>query len=321
MGVAALRGRDKVTVIASPSLGSFGAWAEQLLAESTGKEGRGIIPIADEPLGEPADYDAHRFFIYLRDAAEADPAQDAGLDALAQAGQPVARIGLASKELIAQEFFRFELATAVAGAVIGINPFDQPDVEASKVAARALTDAYETAGALGEERPVFKQDGIALYTDERNAQALRQAGADATLQSWLGAHLARIHDGDYFAILAYLERNNAHMRRLQELRAAVRDAKHVATCLQFGPRFLHSTGQAYKGGPNSGVFLEITADAAHDVTVPGRKATFAVIEAAQARGDFRVLAERGRRVLRAHAAHGLEAGLAAITKAAQAALR
>jgi transaldolase/glucose-6-phosphate isomerase len=321
MGVAALRGRDKVTVIASPSLGSFGAWAEQLLAESIGKEGRGIIPIADEPLGEPAVYDPHRFFIYLRDAAEADPAQDARIDALQQAGQPVALIGLAAKELIAQEFFRFEMATAVAGAVIGINPFDQPDVEASKVAARALTDAYEKTGALAAERPVFKQDGIALYTDERNAQALRQAGADATLQSWLGAHFARIHEGDYFAILAYLERNNAHMRRLQELRAAVRDAKHVATCLQFGPRFLHSTGQVYKGGPNSGVFLEITADAANDASVPGRKATFAVIEAAQARGDFRVLAERGRRVLRAHVAHDLEAGLAAITKAARQALR
>ncbi|MBO0712949.1 MAG: bifunctional transaldolase/phosoglucose isomerase, partial [Acetobacteraceae bacterium] len=282
MGVAALRGRDKVTVIASPSLGPFGAWAEQLLAESTGKAGKGIIPIADEPLGAPAVYGAHRFFVYLRDAAAPDPAQDERLDALRQAAQPVALIGLAAKELIAQEFFRFEMATAVAGAVIGINPFDQPDVEASKVATRALTDAYEKAGALADERPVFKADGIALYTDERNAQALRQAGADATLSSWFGAHFGRIHDGDYFAILAYLERNDAHTRALQELRTAVRDAKHVATALQFGPRFLHSTGQAYKGGPNSGVFLEITADAASDAAVPGRKATFGVIEAAQA---------------------------------------
>ena len=320
MGVAALRGRDKVTIVASPSLGPFGAWAEQLLAESTGKTGRGIIPIADEPLGAPAVYDPHRFFVYLRDAAAVDPAQDERLDALRQAAEPVALIGLAAKDLIAQEFFRFEIATAVAGAVIGVNPFDQPDVEASKLATRALTDAFEKAGALGEERPVFNEDGIALYTDERNAQALRQAGADATLSSWLGAHFGRIHDGDYFAILAYLERNDAHTRALQELRAAVRDAKHVATALQFGPRFLHSTGQAYKGGANSGVFLEITADAAADVAVPGRKATFGVIEAAQARGDFRVLAERGRRVLRAQVAHDLKAGLAAITKAAQAAL-
>jgi len=320
MGVAALRGRDKVTVVASPSLGPFGAWVEQLVAESTGKAGRGIIPIADEPLGAPAVYDAHRFFVYLRDAGAPDPAQDERLDALRAAGQPVALIGLNAKELIAQEFFRFEIATAVAGAVIGINPFDQPDVEASKVATRALTDAYEKAGALADEQPVFKADGIALYTDERNAQALRQAGAGATLSSWLGAHFGRIHDGDYFAILAYLERNEAHTRALQALRAAVRDEKHVATALQFGPRFLHSTGQAYKGGPNSGVFLQITADAAGDAAVPGRKATFGVIEAAQARGDFKVLAERGRRVLHAHVAHDLKVGLAAITQAAQTAL-
>ena len=317
IGVAALHGRDKVTLVASPSLASFAGWAEQLLAESTGKHGKGVIPIADEPLGDPSVYDAHRLFIYLRDTAHADAAQDRILDALGQAGHPVAVIGLAAKHLIAQEFFRFEMATAIAGAVIGINPFDQPDVEASKVAARALTDAYEKTGALAPDVPVFKENGIALYTDERNAQALRQAGANSTLASWLGAHFARIHDGDYFAILAYLERNDAHMRRLQALRTAVRDGKHIATCLQFGPRFLHSTGQAYKGGPNSGVFLQITADAAADIAIPGRKASFGAIEAAQARGDFRVLAERGRRALRAHLTCEVEGGLSALDRAAR----
>ncbi|HTV37353.1 MAG TPA: transaldolase, partial [Xanthobacteraceae bacterium] len=198
---------------------------------------------------------------------------------------------------------------------------DQPDVEASKVAARALTDAYEKTGTLGEDIPVFKDNGIALYTDERNAQALRQAGADATLASWLGAHFARIQDSDYFAVLAYLERSEAHIEPLQELRAAVRDGKRIATCLQFGPRFLHSTGQAYKGGPNSGVFLQITATPADEVKIPGRKASFGVIEAAQARGDFRVLAERGRRVLRAHLTHDLDFGLAALKHAVRAALQ
>jgi transaldolase/glucose-6-phosphate isomerase len=168
---------------------------------------------------------------------------------------------------------------------------------------------------------VFKQNGIALYTDERNAQALRQAGANSTLESWLGAHFARIHDGDYFAILAYVDRSEAHTKPLQELRTSVRDAKHIATCLQFGPRFLHSTGQAYKGGPNSGVFLEVTADSAEDAKIPGRKATFGVIETAQARGDLRVLEQRGRRVLRAHLARDSEAGLAELKKAAQSALR
>ncbi len=321
IGVLAQGGRDKVTIVASPTLASFGAWAEQLLAESTGKHGKGVIPIADEKLGDPSVYDGHRLFIYLRDAAQAEAAQDRMVDALRQAGHPVVLIELASKEHLAQEFFRFEMATAVAGAVIGINPFDQPDVEASKDAARELTDAYEKTGGLVAEQPVFKENGVALYTDERNALALRQAGANSTLQSWLGAHFARIHDGDYFAILAYLERAGARMAPLQELRTAVRDSKHVATCLQFGPRFLHSTGQAYKGGPNSGVFLQITADAADDVKISGRKASFGVIEAAQARGDFAVLEQRGRRVLRAHLANDVDAGLAALNKAARSALR
>jgi transaldolase / glucose-6-phosphate isomerase len=321
IGVAALHGRDKVTMLASPSIASFGDWAEQLLAESTGKQGKGVIPIAGEPLGDPSVYDKHRLFIFLRDAAHADPAQDQAVDALERAGHPVVRISLAAAVLLAEEFFRFEIATAVAGAVIGINPFDQPDVEASKIAARELTDAFEKTGSLGAEKPVFKENGVALYTDERNAQALRQAGANSTLESWLGAHLQRIHDGDYFAVLAYVERGDAHVRSLQQLRTAVRDSKHVATCLQFGPRYLHSTGQAYKGGPNSGVFLQITAESTPDVGIPGRKASFGVIEAAQARGDFRVLAERGRRVLRAHVARDVDAGLAAIGKAARAALR
>jgi transaldolase/glucose-6-phosphate isomerase len=319
IGRAALQGRDKVTVIASPSIASFGAWTEQLLAESTGKQGRGVIPIGDEAPGAPAVYDTHRLFVYVRDGAHADAAQDKAIDALDRAGQPVVRIGLRSPEMIGQEFFRFEIATAVAGALIGINPFDQPDVEASKVAARELTDAYEKSGALAPDTPVFRQDGIALYTDARNADALRQAGADGTLESWLGAHFARIHDGDYFGVLAYVERNDAHSRMLQQLRTAVRDKKRVATCLQFGPRFLHSTGQAYKGGPNSGVFLQITAEPAADVPIPGRKASFGVIEAAQARGDFRVLAERGRRVLRAHLSD-FNSGLAVLSEAARRAL-
>jgi len=321
IGVLARQGRDKATIVASPALDSFGAWAEQLFAESTGKHGKGVIPVADEPLGAPAVYDAHRLFIYLRDAAQPDAAQDKAIEALEKAGQPVVRIGLASPQTLAQEFFRFEFATAVAGAVIGINPFDQPDVESAKVAARELTDAYEKSGSLAADKPVFKQNGIALYTDERNAQALRQAGANSTLESWLRAQFGRIHDGDYFAVLAYLDRNDAHIKALQELRKAVRDSKRIATCLQFGPRYLHSTGQAYKGGPNSGVFLQITADAAADVSIPGRKASFGVIEAAQARGDLRVLAERGRRVLRAHVSHDLDEGIALLGETARAALR
>jgi transaldolase/glucose-6-phosphate isomerase len=320
IGVLALAGRDKLTIIASPSIASFGAWAEQLLAESTGKNGKGVIPIAGEPLGAPAAYDNDRLFVYLRDAAHPDPAQDKAADALARADHAVVRIDLPSAKFLAQEFFRFEIATAVAGAVLRINPFDQPDVEASKIATRAMMEAFEKTGALPSEPPVFQANGVTLYTDARNAEALRKLGASSTLESWLKAHFARINDGDYFALLAYVDAEDARLQVLQELRASVRDHKRVATSLQFGPRFLHSTGQAYKGGPNTGVFLQITAQAAADLAIPGRKASFSVVEAAQARGDFRVLAERGRRALHAHIAGDVDEGIDAIGKAVQVAL-
>jgi transaldolase / glucose-6-phosphate isomerase len=320
IGVLARHGRDKLTLVASPSIASFGAWAEQLIAESTGKNGKGVIPVDGEPLGAPSVYDTHRLFVFLRDAARPDAAQDEAVEAIERAGQPLVRINLASAEFLAQEFFRFELATAVAGAVIGINPFDQPDVEASKIATRAMTDAFEKAGSLPAAAPVFKQNGVALFTDERNAQALRQAGADSTLESWLKAHFGRLQDGDYFAILAYLATDEARLSALRDLRRALRDKKRVATCLQFGPRFLHSTGQAYKGGPNSGVFLQVTSAPVADIAIPGRKASFGVIEAAQALGDFEVLAKRGRRVLHAHIAPDIDTGLAALGRAARLAL-
>jgi transaldolase/glucose-6-phosphate isomerase len=316
----AKRGRDKVTIVASPAVADFGAWAAQLLAESTGKQGKGLIPIAAEPLGAPEVYGADRVFVYVRHAGSVERAQDDAIAALEGAGQPVVRIEIADPGLLGQEFFRWEMATAVAGAVLGINAFDQPDVEASKVATRDLTDAIEKRGALPAETPVFRANGIALFTDEGNAGALRQAGANSTLESWLQAHLSRLHPGDYFATLAYVERNATTIAPLQQLRTAVRDRKHVATCAEFGPRFLHSTGQAYKGGPNTGVFLQITADPGKDLAVPDRKASFGLIQAAQARGDFRVLAERGRRVLRAHIAGEVSVGLAEIERAARAAL-
>ena len=320
LGTLARRGRDKVTIVASPSTGDFGAWAEQLLAESTGKNGKGLIPVDAEPLGAPAVYGADRVFVYLRDAREPDAAQDRAIEALQHAGQPVVRLDVQEAPSLGQEFFRWEIATAVAGAVIGIDAFDQPDVEASKVATRELTDAYEQQGSVPAESPVFKDNGIALFTDEANARALKAAGAGNTLESWLSAHFNRLRAGDYFAVLAYIQRNDAHFAPLQRLRTAVRARKRVATCAEFGPRFLHSTGQAYKGGPNSGVFLQVTCEDAADLEIPGRKATFGVVKAAQARGDFRVLAERGRRTLRAHITQDLNAGLAALDAAAERAL-
>jgi transaldolase/glucose-6-phosphate isomerase len=316
LGTAAAAGRDKVTISASPGLASFGAWAEQLFAESTGKHGKGMIPVDGEPIGAPNVYGGDRIFIDLRLASDAiDAAHERKLMALKKAGHPVIRIVQNSAENIGQEFFRFEIATAIAGAVIGINPFDQPDVEASKVKTRELTAAFEKAGALPAETPVCSEKSIKLYTDERNAAALRQAGADGSVESWLKAHFTRIHGGDYVAMLAYLAQDESNTDKLQKLRMAMRDRRHVATCLEFGPRFLHSTGQAYKGGADSGVFLQITSGDAQDLPIPGLRASFGVVKAAQARGDFGVLVERGRRALRVHLDGDLQSGLAELAAA------
>jgi len=321
LGIAAKQGRDKLTVIASPGIGDLGAWLEQLIAESTGKEGKGIIPVDRESLGAPGVYGEDRVFAYLRLESGADPAQDAAVIALERAGQPVVRIVVADVYDLGQEFFRWEIATAVAGSILGINPFNQPDVEASKDATRKLTSEYERSGALPAESPIFEQAGIKLFTDGSNAAALRKAaGRDATLAGYLKAHLNRLQGGDYFAVLGYIEMNATHEARLQALRHAVRDRLRVATCLGFGPRFLHSTGQGYKGGPASGVFLQITCDDAVDVPVPGQRYTFGVVKAAQARGDFQVLAERDRRALRVHLGTDVRAALATLEAAVQEAL-
>jgi transaldolase/glucose-6-phosphate isomerase len=239
---------------------------------------------------------------------------------LEKAGHPVVRIVMQSVQHLGQEFFRFELATAVAGAILGINPFNQPDVESAKIKTRELTQAFEKTGKLPAEKPVVSSAQADLYTDGQNAADLRKAGANGDLDSWIKAHLSRSETGDYVALLAYIERDGEHIETLQKMRLAVRDAKHLATCAEFGPRFLHSTGQAYKGGPDNGVFLQITADEKKDLKVPGQKASFGVIKAAQARGDFDVLTERGRRALRVHLKGDLASGLKALDAAITAAL-
>ena len=237
--------------------------------------------------------------------------------ALERAGHPVVRIAVTDRYHIGQEFFRWEFATAVAGAILGINPFDQPDVEASKDKTRELTTAYEKSGALPPETALLEDGGLTLFADERNSKAFGKAG---TLVEYLAAHFGQIREGDYCALLAYVERNKLHRDALQEIRVLIRDRKRVATCLGFGPRFLHSTGQAYKGGPNTGVFLQITCDDAADLQVPDQKYTFGVVKAAQARGDFEVLAERGRRVLRIHLGPHVAAGLTTLKDAVRQAL-
>ncbi|MUG89807.1 bifunctional transaldolase/phosoglucose isomerase [Bombella sp. ESL0385] len=303
LGVAATTfRRDKVTFVASEQIASLGAWLEQLLAESTGKSGTGLIPIDGEPLGRPDVYSDDRIFVELRLGHE--PVSP-GLKALREAGHPVVTLHLDTVEQIVQAFFVFEFATAVAGSVLGIDPFDQPDVEFSKVETRKLTKAYAETGRLPEEAPFAKDGNLAFYADERNHEAL--AGKDA--KAILKAHFDRVGKNDYIGLLAYIERNKAHIAWEQTVRVALREQLHVATAAQFGPRFLHSTGQAYKGGPNSGVFLQITADDAADLSIPGYAYSFGVVKAAQARGDFDVLASRGRRALRVHITGPLQAGL------------
>ncbi len=321
LGAAANAGRDKVTIITSPGIADLGAWLEQLLAESTGKIGKGIIPVDREALTSPDIYGNDRVFAYVRLENGVDADQEAKVAAIEKAGHPVVRITMADTYDLGAEFFRWEIATAVAGAIIGINAFNQPDVEASKIATRNLTSEYEKTGSLPAEKPILEDSGVKLFTDDKNAADLaKAAGTDKSLAGYLKAHLSRIKAGDYFAVLGYIQMNAEHEQSLQKLRHAVRDKKHVATCLGFGPRFLHSTGQAYKGGPNSGVFLQITCDDAVELPVPGQKYTFGIVKAAQARGDFQVLAERGRRALRVHLGSNLKAGLAMLDAALQKAL-
>jgi transaldolase/glucose-6-phosphate isomerase len=317
LGAAANAGRDKVTIITSPGISDLGAWLEQLLAESTGKIGKGIIPVDRERLGSPDVYGNDRLFVYLHLENDAHTDQDAKLDALEKAGQAVVRISMPDIYDLGAEFFRWEIATAVAGAIIGINAFNQPDVEASKLATRSLTSEYEKTGSLPSEKPFFEDSGIKLFSDEKNTGELERLATDKSVDGYFKAHLSRIKAGDYFAVLAYIQMNAEHEQALEGIRHRVRDSKHVATCLGFGPRFLHSTGQAYKGGPNTGVFLQITCDDSVQLPVPGQKYTFGIVKAAQARGDFQVLAERGRRALRLHLAGDLKAGLARLQSAVQ----
>src|SRR5580704_12773162 len=311
-------GRDKVTIFASPGISDLGAWLEQLLAESTGKEGKGLIPVDRESIGTPDVYGNDRVFVYMRLDSGADAKQDAGVATLEKAGQPVVRIQVANNYELGQEFFRWEIATAVAGSIIGINAFNQPDVEASKIETRKLTDEYEKSGSLPQETPFYEGGGVKLYSDEKNTAALK---GGSKLADVLRTHLGRIHAGDYFGVLGYITMNEANEKALQKIRLFVRDNKKVATVAEFGPRFLHSTGQAYKGGPNSGVFLQITCDDAVNIEVPEQKYSFSVVKAAQARGDFSVLAERGRRALRVHLSKNVAKDLKTLDSAIQQALK
>jgi transaldolase/glucose-6-phosphate isomerase len=313
IGACAINGRDKLTLITSAGISDFGAWLEQLLAESTGKHGKGVVPVDREPLGDPDSYGSDRLFVYLRLESEHDDDQDAKVNALEDAGHPVVAIAVISVYELGAEFFRWEFATAVAGSIIGIDPFDQPDVEDAKIAARELTDAYEKAGSLPDLHPFYEGDRFRLFADERNANDIQNAPQqDGSFEGYLGSHLARVKPGDYVALLAYLPMTREHEWLLSEIRVLIRDRLRAATCVGFGPRFQHSTGQAYKGGPNSGVFLQLTCRDTVELAVPGHSYTFSTVKEAQARSDFDALAKRGRRALRIDLGEDPTVGLSAL---------
>jgi glucose-6-phosphate isomerase len=320
LGTAANAGRDKLTIFTSPEIADLGAWMEQLVAESTGKLGKGITPVDREAIATPEFYGKDRIFAYIRYAATADSSLDAKVAAIEAAGHPVVTIEIADLYEIFGQFFTWEVATSVAGSVMGINPFNQPDVESAKIETRALTVAYEETGKLPVREPVLAGEGFKLYATEAYAATLKAAAPAGTLAGYLRAHLSQIHEGDYFAALACLPMFAENEAAIQRLRHKVRDKKRVATCLGFGPRFLHSTGQDYKGGPNTGVFLQITADHTVDVEIPGQKLTFGVVIDAQAAGDLAVLESRGRRALRVHLGVDLAAGLEMLAAAVDEAL-
>lgn len=315
LGAAARDGIDKLTLVTSPGIAGLGDWVEQLVAESLGKHGKGVVPVVGESPGPTRLNGDDRLHVYVRLASAASEEQDRAISALERGGAPVVRIEISDPADLGQEFFRWEIATAVAGAVLGVNPFDQPDVEAAKIAARKVTAAVEESGALPPDEPLVSGDGLRLFADPENARFLADAARDASPASWIRAHLARLGKGDYLALNAFLEQGPVVAAALDEIRAAVRSSAHVATTVGFGPRFLHSTGQLHKGGPNTGVFLEITADDAAPLSIPGRRVGFGELCRAQARGDQEVLSERGRRILRVHLGADVKAGLSALRRA------
>jgi transaldolase/glucose-6-phosphate isomerase len=311
LGICHGEGRDKLTIFTAPEVHDLGAWLEQLIAESTGKTGVSIIPVDREPAIKADAYGDDRVFAFLS-VAGGEGGLKNQFEAVAAAGHPAVWIELGSKEDLGQEFFCWEFATAVAGSVMKINPFNQPDVEAAKIEARKITDEFEETGSLPDESPFYDENEFALFSKDAYAKLLRTTADGESLKDLIDAHIAQVVAGDYFAILAYIEMNAAHEEILTSIRESILRRTGAATCLGFGPRFLHSTGQAYKGGADNGVFLQITSDDAEDIEVPGQKYTFSIVKQAQARGDFQVLLDRDRRALRVHIIGDPTAGLTAL---------
>ncbi|QNH63213.1 glucose-6-phosphate isomerase [Hymenobacter sediminicola] len=312
LGLLAQEGRDKLTLVVPAGLSDFGLWLEQLVAESTGKEGKGILPLAGDPLNGPQVYGADRVFVYVGYENQPDEENRRKVAALQTAGHPVITILLHDALDLGQEFFRWEVATAVASAVLEINPFDQPNVQAAKTATDQLMKVVVEKGALPQtSTPVLQENGLDYYTSVSGADAVE------VLRNFFGQAKA----SDFLCIQAYLQESPAVNKELDELRALVQQKKHIATASGYGPRFLHSTGQYHKGGPDTGLFLQITTDHAQDLPLPGRPYTFGTFQNAQAAGDLQALHDYNRRTLRVHLGQaGEEAGVATLLAALRKAL-
>ncbi len=311
MGELARRGRDKVTLLVSEPLETLGMWLEQLLAESTGKQGTGLLPVAGEPVGDPGVYGADRLFVHVRLGPEERAPLARGVEALRAAGHPVVTIQMDDPLDLGQEVFRWEIATATAGAILGINPFDQPNVQESKDNTNRLLEIVRAQGRLPEAVPALVEGGLSLDADP----------AERTVEGTLARFLAQARPGDYIALMAYLTEAPATHRLLQEIRLRLRDATRLATTLGYGPRFLHSTGQYHKGGPNTGLFIQLTSDDPVDAEIPGAPYTFGVFKRAQALGDLAALRAHGRRAVRVHLGADVIQGLHRLDAAVAAALR
>jgi len=315
---AARRGRDKVTFVISRAIESFADWLEQLIAESTGKEGKGLLPVAGEPLGAPEVYGKDRIFVHLELDSEAEGNDEQALEALEAAGHPVLRISLRDKLDLGQEFFRWEVATATVGALLGIDPFDQPNVQESKDNTNRLLQQFVSEGKFGEERAALAADGIQLYVGPEIRATLDAAlateGRESSMPGYLAAFLNQARAGDYVALMAYLAPSAENTAALQSLRVRLRDSLRLATTLGYGPRFLHSTGQLHKGGANNGLFIQITADDAQDLPIPGEPYSFSTLKQAQALGDLHSLDSKHRRVIRLHLKGGVTVQLGRLKK-------
>ncbi len=318
LGALATAGRDKVTLVLEPQLSEFGAWAEQLIAESTGKHGVGIVPVDGEPLGPPSVYSPDRVFVRVGRDSETEwlASTNDALDALAAAGHPVVDITLQGGEWLGGEFFRWEFATAVAGIAIGVNPFDEPNVTESKENTKAVLERFHDEGSLPPEEPLASQGRLRLIGDA----PLRLTAAGADVPTELRRHLDRAKPNSYHAIGAFIAPSEARTRALRQIQKLLRDRTRHATTLGYGPRYLHSTGQLHKGGARIGCFLQIVAGHPLDLPIPGREETFGTLIDAQALGDFASLQSHELPVIRVHLSDDPDAGLAELLDALETAL-